>query len=314
MAGLWLVLTAAAAAFAQPAAEPTDGGLGESLDVVGHGPGPALWRVTGEASTLWIIGVPAVVPADLSLSLDSIESAVAVSQRYLAVPELVSKVANPLAAIGTLRKVKRLERNAGGKKLKDVLSRDRYFLFGRIRGRYAPRDSFEKLRPYAAAEELFELAVAAEGLSKPVAVLAAIRRAARKASLESVRTSVEVLPKDLLAALGSISAEQDLRCFDDTLSQLDSQLDQFRNRAEAWARGEAVPASDSADPRLPCGSSAEAFRGFIAVRDQAWLQAAETALRGTGSSVAALPMSEIERPEGLLGQLATQGYEVHRPH
>jgi hypothetical protein len=124
------------------------------------------------------------------------------------------------------------------------------------------------------------------------------------------------------AMMASLSREQELQCFAQELSRVESELDEMKARANAWAQGYIddfrdipLPGDDNDACVLLLFESSE-FETLEQLRtelDALWLAAAERALDSNRSTFAILDIVELLRPDGPVAELKARGYEVREP-
>jgi len=309
-----LGLLHAAPGNAQPAAFETD--LPEEVIVLGARPGPPLWRIENGNKTLWIFGMLQPLPKTLQWESSSVEWIIAQSQQYIMPPSISASTSNPLTAISTLRKIKKLERLQKGTSLKDVLPTDLYARFKDQRLVFAPRSrKIARLQPMAAADRLYEAALKTVGLETNSSIEKKLKKMARKHDVEIVSTAGEVPISQVLTILRGISLEAQISCLETTLSSISSDLHSSIERANAWAAGDEsmLRAMDYPDQHAQCtkamlnGPAAAAERAKSRLK---WLDTATNALQNNEVTFATLPIAELIAHDGLLSELAQRGFQI----
>lgn len=321
---------AAATADAQaPAVPPVPGGE-TTLDTVlvtGEQPGPGLWRVSKGDHTLWILGAQYPLPKDMTWRARDVEQTIAQSQAVIAdaTPKIELNFFHKLTLLPAVYGAKK---NEDGATLQDVLPPELYARWQVLKARYIGDDSgVERLRPMLAANELYEKALAKAGLARNGLIWDSVRTIAKKDHVRIVEPQAKIPmddPRQTIRDFKGTTGDLDADCLAATMTRIESDLAVMRERANAWAIGDvealrkllpstsspqnACRAALSSSPRLR-----EQLDEAIVEMDQAWLAAAEQALRDNASSFAVLPMDELLRPDRRLAMLAARGYTIEPP-
>jgi uncharacterized protein YbaP (TraB family) len=317
-AALALTATPAMAQQAVDASGPIDlqrvdpeANLVEELVVNAPMPGPAWWKVSDADTTVYVLGVPAMVPNDLKVD-DS------VFRRRI-------DGANVLI-MGQEGEV------SGARLLMLVLGGKHYFLMDRpmrdtlppaLRARLEARLVAMKKKP----EEMDELKPAFAGFivanSQDGGVSFSlggatdrIRQIAKDKTIEK-RPRIQDLPSySLVGAIKSLAtAPQPLQelCLDAGLRQAESGQGGIRTTAERWARGEvrAVVSADRGFSRC-LASTPSIARELRDGRDDA-VKAIGAALKTPGKSVAVIELRSLLAEDGVLARLKAKGFTVTTP-
>jgi hypothetical protein len=168
------------------------------------------------------------------------------------------------------------------------------------------------LRVYDAALDDAGLTTDRERVSKE------IRRIVRKNDVATKRLKFVLEAEDVLADLKEVTPEAELKCFETTITTIETDLDAMKARANAWALGDvdALEQFDYPDPQGDCLAMLVSSAGMEELRRNVyaqWLVEAEGALAANETSFAVLPMRELFAADGLLAQLATKGYAITGP-
>ncbi|KAF1721073.1 TraB/GumN family protein [Pseudoxanthomonas wuyuanensis] len=299
----------------------------DTVVVSGSQPGPGLWKVSKGEHVLWVMGTLSPLPRKMTWLSSETEAILAQAQEVVRPPGVSFD-----ADIGIVRgaflipSLLKARKNPDGATLKDVLPADLYARWSVLKARYLGHDAgVEKWRPMFAARELYEAALKKSGLSEsgvvgPVVDKAVKRHGIRTAS-PTVKFKVEQ-PKATIKEFQRTSLD-DLECFRATLERIENDLPLMVERANAWSVGDveglrALPYENQQTACIAAFSSAEFARkrGLddlpAKVRSQ-WMSAAETALENNPVSFATLPIAELLKPDGYLGQLQAKGYLVEAP-
>ena len=311
-----------------PATAPAEGIVDlEALVVSGAQPGPGMWTVRKGDHVLHILGTVSPLPRRMEWSSADVEAAIAGSQVVIGAPAIVVD-----ADVGLFRGLAlapamlRVRNNPGKRPLRDVVSPELYARWEVLKARWIGRDrGVEKRRPLLAAQALYEAALDASGLRAGGIIEPVLRRARKDAGVALVDTTVRVMLEDPRGVLREL-AESDLadqECFAGTMERIDTDLENMRARANAWAVGDiaSLQALPFEDHYATCqealtGSELARKLGMADLRRKAsesWLASVDQALAEHPSSFAALPIHRLLGEDGILEQLAARGYLVEAP-
>ena len=295
----------------------------EEVVVVGKRPGPPLWQViappAGEGATrsvLWVFATLKPLPVSLEWDDEPIGWLLKEAGVYLAPPEASASTSNPLKALGVLRRFNKLKRLPAGQRLADVLPATLAQRLNEATARYAPkRRDLSKLRPRYAAEALLEEAYDRSGLTADLELERRLRKLVRRAKVPVVEHVASVDLATALAIVEQVTPAASQACLATTLSTIERDLAAARNRALAWADGDAssLRAMDFPDLSASCVQNvynSPAAQAARAKSRAAWLASARRALAEHPLSLASLPARELFAEEGLLAELKAAGYEV----
>lgn len=309
----------------------------EEVLVVGRQPGPPLWRVTSGANSLWILPLVSVVPQDMVWDDARVAQLIMAADEAITLPNAnlgVSKrvLLNPLNLVRGYRLLKRLSHNPGDATLAEVLPPDVHARYAALKADHFPKDRrIDQLRPAFAASEVRREVLDHEHLAGYGVIVRQVNKLLRKnrqllhteiSQQQILQGSYRDLSQRIETLLRDLPQEQELACFDLQLSQLQQDLDDMKQAANAWASGSArdmenfLPAERSEDPcsTLWLGSSeGELLEQVLQASRQRWLDTAAMALARSRSTFAMLPLNEITGEQALVKQLAAQGYVVHAP-
>ncbi|TFW32854.1 TraB/GumN family protein [Massilia horti] len=294
--------------------------------VTGRRPGPGLWKVSKGDHVLWIFGTYSPLPRKMEWRSRDVEDIVAKSQEFLPPPSANVHVGT-LKALTALPFLVGAKNNPDGKTLKDVLPPDVYARWLPLRKKYFKDDEgIERERPVFVAEELYGRALAASGLGNGREVRMAIDTIVRKSKIKITESTANAEIKEPGKALKEFkkSAMDDTACFAKTLTQLETDIDAMRVRANAWAIGDlaVIENLDYADRKAACDAAflsspilnSESDLKMMRERvRQAWLASVDKSLETNSSTFAVLEMKDILDPHGLLAALRAKGYTVEPP-
>ena len=299
----------------------------DAVEVAGLQPGPSLWRVSHGDHEMWILGTLSPVPKRMAWEAADVDSIIRESQQVLLAPAV--NVTSDLGFFGQLALVPKLfsiRKNPGKETLSEVLPAEIYARWQALSKQYfRSTRSLEKRRPIFVAQELFEEAIGEAGLRTNNGVSDRVLKVAKKAkvAVEAPKVVVEVKDMKGLIAEFEDTTLDDVACLDKTMTYVEHDLDTMRRRANAWAVGDidalrAMRFTDSYDTCLRSLFSAPGLEkyGFVNLSERArdaWLDAAETALKSHRSTFALLPMGQLLRDDGYAAELRKRGYLVEAP-
>jgi hypothetical protein len=315
-------LLTALALVAPAAAQPGDGERPtiEEITVIGRYPGPPLWKVTSGEHTLWIFGELNPVPKGLDWDPRNAERVLERAGGVIGGPRISAMTFNPIRWFRLARTARRLVRLPEDKTLADQMPAELYARYTALRARYLPKvdDDDEDLRPALAAMRLYGAALDDTGLTMDSDVGKTIERKMHRSRAEEAEIVVETEPETVLDELAKITPEAELACFASIMTSIETDLDGMKQRANAWAIGDAdaLKRFDYPDPQGNCLDALFSAPGFVELRDELyskWLAEAEHALATYDTSFSVLPMWELVAADGLLAKLAARGYTVTAP-
>ena len=207
--------------------------------------------------------------------------------------------------------------------LKKLLPRKRYSQWLQLKKKYIGKNrEIEEALPVTAALVLRSMAFEQAGLTNSDRVWREIYTLAERyhvpvSASHQVDTVVDESARDDERGQ-RIGVEFLIR----TMDNLESDLREARVRANAWATGdiEALKKQAIADQGTqylyasswPYLQDSE-LAALQAEADRRWVNAARSALTRNSTSFAALPISMLLRPDGLLAALRAQGFTVDEP-
>jgi uncharacterized protein YbaP (TraB family) len=292
----------------------------EEITVIGRYPGPPLWKVTSGDRTLWIFGELSPVPKGLDWDPRNAERVLERAGGVINGPGVSAWTFNPIRMFKVIRAARRLVRLPKGTTLADQMPPELYARYAALRERHMPDadEDDEDVRPALAAARLYGAALDDTGLTSSSNVGKQVERKMRRSRAEEADVLVEREPEDVLDELAKITPEAELACFASILTSIETDLEGMKERANAWAIGdaEALKRFDYPDAQGNCLATLLSAPGFVEIRDELyskWLTEAEHALATYETSFSLLPMRELVAADGLLAQLAARGYTVTAP-
>ena len=340
LAGLMIAAIAGSAA-AQPTSDtakssPTPASVADApsaivdmdaITVTGVQPGPGLWKFHKGDRVLWILGTLSPLPKNITWVSDDVNAAIAASGVALQGPGLaVTADIGLFGRLSLLPSLFKLRKNPNGTKLQEALPPDLYARWQALKGKYIGKDrTSENWRPVFAANELYQAALEKNGLAESGVIGPVLDKAVKAAGIEKQSTTFTIKIDDPKQTLKDFNAStlDDVQCFRKTLDRLETDLAVMKTRANAWAGGDidtlrTLPYDDQG---LAC-LSALTDSGFTqklgieniqAEMARQWYRAVDDALQEHKVVFAAVPISQLLKPDGVVAKLQAKGYEVESP-
>lgn len=300
----------------------------ETLVVSGAQPGPGMWKVSRDGNILYILGTVSPLPRRMEWESAEVESVIARSQAVIGPPTVSVGTADVgfFRGITLVPALLRARNNPGKRPLREVVSPDLYARWEVLKARYIGRDrGVERRRPLLAAQELYDAALRRSGLRMTGVIWPVVTAAAKSTGVPVIESSVRVPvedPRRLLQELNSSDlADQD--CFAGTMARIETDLDNMRARANAWAVGdiEGLAALPHENHYAVCQDAVtgSALARRLGLDDlpqraqQAWLDNVTQALEQHPVSFTMLSMHQLLGERGMLERLAAEGYAIEAP-
>jgi uncharacterized protein YbaP (TraB family) len=305
----------------------------DEVVVTGEQPGPQLWKATRNGHVLWILGTVTPKPRDITwkskevgLVLDDTQLVINQQLQGSTWPANISlepDMSGPFQGLRAMRMASKIRKEYPQPPLRESVPPALYARFQLLKAKYMPKNrDVEMRRPRVAASALYAAAIAESGLTSRAMIHDEVHRLARKRRIKITEpTLVLKLDMDAFAAaqaeFNEIPLSAELKCFEDTLVQLESQIPLITARANAWATGN-VEALRKLPPltRESCDTvlwSAPRWKDLPSQLDKLWLDTIDTAVVKNPSTLVMLDMHELLQPNGVLEGLVKRGYEVDAP-
>ena len=309
-------------------AVPGDGIRTEATVVVtGEQPGPGLWLVRKGGHDLWILGTLNPLPAGMRWQSKQVEQVIANAQEVIRAPRVSFDVkVGFFRGLTLLPSMLGARKNPDGKTLQQVVSPESYARWKALKARYIGNDGgVEKWRPVFAAQELYKEAMKKSGLDNAKSVWPVIDKAIETHHPNVTVVKEEIVVKDPKPLLKEFSKTtlDDIACFENTMTRIETDLDAMRARANAWATGD-MAALQSLPPAYQWEACSSAITeagigkrlGFGDANQKVrakWMVAAEAALEKNAVTFASLDMKDLAGPNGFLARFKAKGYTVLAP-
>ncbi len=319
---------------AAASAVPPQAGIGadgirteETIIVTGDQPGPGMWLVRKGNHDLWILGTLNPLPAGMQWQSKQVEDVIANAQEVIRPPSVSLEVkAGFFKKLSLLPSMLGARKNPDGKRLQQVVSPASYARWQTLKARYIGNDGgVEKWRPLFAAQELYKEAMKKSSLDSGKSVWPTINKAIETHHPGVTVVKEEIVVTDAKALLKEFNRTtlDDLACFDNTMTRIETDLDAMRLRANAWATGD-IAALQSLPAPYQWEACSNAITeagigkrlGFGDARKKAeakWLAAVDAALDRNTVTFATLSLGDMLGADGYLARLKAKGYTVLAP-
>ena len=310
LAAVALVLALAAPVAAQ---EPQTGDqqLIDTIEIIAHLPGPALWRVSSPTSQLWILGLAGPAPKQQSWDMRRVGAALD-GARELVIPPATSIGLFDVA--GLLLDPNHHYHMPANQTLSASLPEPLRTRFEDSAAALGQKPAhYDHWRPMVAAVAIVSDAqkydqLNPEGPQKTVMGLAEARKV-------PVRRLANYKLGDLLRLISESSPQAPNACLALAVDLVPHLPSFAQNIADAWARGD-VAAERQAEAQMGTEACFEAAPGVAQYRNrvaQDWAKDLAASLAKPGKTVVAVDMESLTRKGGLLDQMQAQGLDVIGP-
>jgi uncharacterized protein YbaP (TraB family) len=310
-----------------PAGEPSSA-TPEPVDEVvvsGEQPGPGLWKVSRGNHVLWILGTLSPLPKRMTWRSGEVEKIVGQSQEIIG-QEQISPNVGFFREITLIPSLLHARLNPDGATLKQILPPALYARWLKLKLAYIGNDSgIEKWRPMFAAIRLYQRTIDRSDLTQANIVRPVIEKAAREHNVRITKLKIKVdvgNPRQTIKDFSQTPRSQDIACLAATIERLETDLDNMKLRANAWAVGdletlERLPQPDQVAKCVEAFTSGPGMQEKLSAGRNLyydeWLAAADRALTTNQVTFATLPMSELLGANGRLAKLKARGYSVEPP-
>jgi hypothetical protein len=294
--------------------------------ITGQRPGPGLWKVSKGEHVMYVFGDYAPLPIKMDWRSHEVEAILSKSQEFLAKPNFGMQV-GWWGGLKALPHMIGFKDNPDGAKLVDVLPAETYDRWQALKAKYIGKDNgIERERPVFAGETLYKRGLEKNGLTMHTNVGDTIFKIAERHKVKVTRSSVGMELENPGQALREFKSPvaTDVACFTKTVENLETDLDDMRVRANAWAVGDmskikSLSFAERDDACLDALKNNAAFKGNEKVQQaeqvmrRKWLDNAERALENNSTTFAVLPLRQLLDPRGYLADLQAKGYTVAAP-
>jgi hypothetical protein len=219
--------------------------------------------------------------------------------------------------------IRRVQFNANGARLADLLPADTYGRWQGAKTRYLGRDEdAERLRPMYAAFQLYRSALDDHGLSNADVAGSVVRDAAKANHVPVVDVRARLPIGDARKAVKTfdVSRQQDIACLSETLDRIEPWLASAQALADAWVAGDVAAArgARSRSPVRACWSTltngavahGEGIEDLDALVRSAWRDGLRKATAEHDVVFATIPLRDVLDGTELAEVLAREGFEA----
>lgn len=264
---------------------------------------PALWRIADEDSEIWLFGTAHMLRPELKWRGPRLNAAFARAEELVTETDTSLEAANQAqtlsAALGTM---------PAGERLSDRLSADQRARLARVLGTLRmDAAGLETMRPWLAALRISYAYALSRGMRPEAGVESVLGAEARD---RGMRMSFLETPEQQVRILAELSPEEELRFFDDTLREAESDaLDEIDT---LWARGDTAALARIFDAQWE-SVSPTLHEAVILRRNQAWADEIARKLQGEGRVFIAVGAAHLVGEGNVIALLRARGIAVEGP-
>ena len=304
------------------AAQEAGAAAPEAMEVVlvtGEQPGPGLWKVWSNDHVLWILGEVAPQPGKVKWR----------SRRFESLLENSQEVLLDFSGVMWPNKLQeeaetRIRVLPGGQTLKDVVTPALYARADAARKLYGTPEQIMTLRPFYAGRRILMGALRKLDMEKRFSASFTVRKLARRADVRI--TYLETPGQAHEEHLKNIQESSTVPCLEMMVTIVEDGGSGLRRLANAWSIGDISalrqlvplyalqPTHQESKCTVALYGGEQRANEFVARRTEAWLSAAERALRENKRTMAVISMAELFAPDGYLAGLRARGYKVEEPN
>ena len=301
-----LAATLLTAAAPPPEADP-EGVVVSELVVQAKALGPAWWRVSKGASTVWVMGAPGGLPRGIKWDNGLLSARLSGARRLIVPPAYKAGLGDVFGAFALRGKLK------ASAPIEASLPSD-------LRARYVADSAllhqtpqhYESWKPAIAGLLMLGDFRKRAGIQDDQPFAAARGLAWRKGVKVTPAASYKAIPF-LRSLAGDLTDAVNLACMADSLQEIESGSARVQSAARAWARGDVRGALTAERGFERCLASFPEFTAAVRQSQTDEVAAIAHDLQTPGVSVAVIPLRSLVAKDGVLSQLAARGYEVHTP-
>lgn len=298
--------------------------------VLGEQPGPAMWKVSRDGHTMWIMGTIAPQPANMRWRAAQAEAVIQRSGEILGATS--ARATSDIGFFGAVRLIPSLLRardNPDGATLHDALPPDVLTRYNSMYKRFfgEDHDPKEKRRPLFAADELYRQALKKSSLTDQSQVWPTVEKLAKRHKVRIRERAIDLPladPKGIIADLALIERDKEVACLSATMDYIDRDLPNIKRRAKAWAVGDlkTLRALPAAVDRTDClNALLDALRPRLNAQIEKTRSQIEEDRKGIISwmllthetSFATMAIEELLAADGAVTRWRAAGYTVEEP-
>ena len=295
--------------------------------VTGEHPGPSLWKIThGGTNVVWVLGTTGGIPKEVKWRSRQVEDVIAHAQAVIFGESVKPGNIGFFRTLLLLPSVLKLRYNPDKAMLKDLITPARYDHWLVLRKQHLDDDKdYDRVRPMFIAMQLAGEVAKASGLNSEASVGQIVAATAKKHNVPVRHAEMKMNiadPKQAIREFAKTPREKDLACFNETLDNLDADLDKTKSRASAWAVGDIeayrkLPAPVAMPVCFDALTSAPGLQlEFTKIKgglNDAWLWEVQKALELNAVTLAVTSLDDVLSPTGRLATLRQRGYTIEAP-
>lgn len=294
------------AAAATPGSAAADEEQVEEIVVTGRRSGVPIWRVTGPAGSIVLVGSIRDISKSTKWDPEPLAEAVRKADR-VTFPEGQAFTASPFSMIGWLAKWRAMSSLPKGDSLARYVDAETMKRLEALRARGLGKKDFERRHPLHLALDLQD--DARGDLDVGRSVLEHVQRTARRHKLEIVpvpESKAKPVIKDLFAS----SPAEHVPCLAAAIAMAEAGPEAVQARSDAWAARDipAVLSSPADKPYLSCWPATE-----IAATTDEVAAAVRPLLDSPEVTLAVLSLRSLAAPGGVLDRLEAEGFDIEGP-
>ena len=270
---------------------------------------PAIWTVSDEDSTVYILGTVHILPPELNWRSPAVEAALARAQ----IVYFEADVLSPEAQAQTQALVPQLGLNAPGVTLSSLISEEAKGHIATIAGNLgAPAEllqaQIDPLQPWLASLTLAVLQIQAGGYDPESGVEQQLTFVAQEAGK---RFGYFETVEQQLRFFADMPLEVQVADFEIGVRQMVEEPEILTELVQAWAAGDMAELDRIFNTAMR-DSSPELFQRLIVDRNIAWIPQIEAALAGSDDALIAVGAGHLPGEFGVIALLEAEGYTVTR--
>ncbi len=287
------------------------GVLVDELVVRARLPGPAWWKVTYGASTVWVLGVPASLPKGFAWNDRPLQTRLGEARLMLAPPKFhTSPVGDLFYVFGHRKDLKaraRLEQSLpAALALRFAAARQG---LGRDAGRYA---GWKPAVAGAVLDQDFR-AAAKTDLSQPLGHILALASKAKIRRTPAADYPARAALTALFDATRTMSDDEQDDCLDDALKEVEAGSARMNRAAQGWAEGDVRESLSLQRGYDRCLAALPEMSSLLQRMQDDEFAAIDKALQTPGNTVAVVELRALLARGGVLDRLRAKGYAIATP-
>jgi len=266
---------------------------------------PAIWRIVDEDSEIWLYGTVHILPPDLHWRGARVNAAFAAADELMTEIDTSAETARVTQALalvhGSLPEGQTLSALLGPE--------DAARLDARARELGLDRAVLDRMRPWMAAIQLSYAYAVRRGHRAEAGVENVLAAEAQQRGMQ--RSFLET-PEDQILVLARLPEADQLRLFRAGLREIEANDGSLEEIDQAWARGDVALLTQLLDDDW-AEAGPEVYEALIVRRNQAWVDAIQARLNGSGRIFIAVGAAHLAGDRNVIALLRARGVEVEGP-